>query len=66
MLSVDSGATVTFDTVSSEGILGDQGRDPDAFLANLGVPPSEVLADARAIVASGLPRTGSVWTPRTS
>ncbi|WP_261554096.1 acetamidase/formamidase family protein [Frankia tisae] len=63
VLSIDSGATVTFDTVSSEGILGDQGRDPDAFLANLGVPPSEVLADARAIAASGLPHRFGVDAP---
>ncbi|MCM3925977.1 acetamidase/formamidase family protein, partial [Frankia sp. AiPs1] len=63
VLSVDSGAAVTFDTVSQEGILGDQGRDPDAFLADLGVPPSEVLADARAIAASGLPHRFGVDAP---
>lgn len=63
VLSVDSGATVTFDTVSQEGILGDQGRDPDAFLAGLGVPAPEVLADARAIAASGLPHRFGVDAP---
>lgn len=55
MLSVDSGTTVTIDTVSQEGILEDQGRDPDAFLGGFGVVPSEVLEDARAIAASGVP-----------
>ncbi|CAO5182855.1 hypothetical protein FAIPA1_40271 [Frankia sp. AiPs1] len=63
VLSVDSGATVTVDTVSQEGILGDQGRDPDAFLAGLGVASAEVLADARAIAASGLPHQFGVDAP---
>lgn len=63
VLSVDSGATVTFDTVSQEGILGDQGRDPDAFLAGLGVSTPEVLADARAIAASSLPHRFGVDAP---
>ncbi len=63
VLSIDSGATVTFDTVSPEGILGDQGRDPDAFLAALGVPHPEVLADARAIATSGLPHRFGLDAP---
>jgi acetamidase/formamidase len=63
VLSVDSGATVTVDTVSQEGILDDQGRDPDGFLAALGVPPPEVLADARSIAASGLRHRFGVDAP---
>jgi acetamidase/formamidase len=63
VLSIDSGATVTFDTVSQEGILCDQGRDPDAFFAGFGVAPSEVLADARAIAASGIPHRFGVDGP---
>ncbi|MCK9899686.1 acetamidase [Parafrankia colletiae] len=55
VLSVDSGTSVTIDTVSQEGILEDQGRDPDAFLGGFGVVSSEVLEDARAIAASGIP-----------
>ncbi|WP_242424327.1 acetamidase/formamidase family protein, partial [Frankia sp. EI5c] len=55
VLSVDSGTTVTIDTVSQEGILEDQGRDPDAFFGGFGVVGSEVLEDARAIAASGIP-----------
>jgi acetamidase/formamidase len=54
VLTVDSGVTVTIDTVSQEGILEDQGRDPDAFFGQFGVSPSEVLEDARAIAASGV------------
>ncbi|SNQ45474.1 conserved hypothetical protein [Frankia canadensis] len=63
VLSVDSGATVTFDTVSQEGVLGDQGRDPDAFFADLGVAAPEVLADARAIASSSLPHRFGVDAP---
>ncbi|MCK9875804.1 acetamidase/formamidase family protein [Frankia sp. Ag45/Mut15] len=63
VLSIDPGATVTIDTVSQEGILGDQGRDPESFLAGLGVVPAEVLADARAIAASGLPHQYGVDAP---
>ncbi|WP_018502302.1 acetamidase/formamidase family protein [Parafrankia discariae] len=55
VLSIDPGTTVTIDTVSQEGILEDQGRDPDTFFRGFGVAPSEVLEDARAIAASGIP-----------
>lgn len=41
-----SGESVTIDTVSHEGILEDQGRDPRAFFARFGVGTDEVLADA--------------------
>jgi acetamidase/formamidase len=54
VLTVDSGATVTFDTVSHEGILEDQGRDPDRFFARHGVPSDGVLADARVIAGSSI------------
>lgn len=50
-LSVDSGDTVTVDTVSHEGILEDQGRDPVAFFGRHGVGPDQVLDDARAIAS---------------
>lgn len=63
VLTVDTGATVTIDTVSQEGILTDQGRDPDAFFARHGVEPSEVLEDARAIAASGIPHRFGVDGP---
>jgi acetamidase/formamidase len=51
VLRIRSGDTVTVDTVSHEGILEDQGRDPVTFFASHGVPKQEVLADAIAIAA---------------
>jgi acetamidase/formamidase len=53
--SVRSGSLVTFDTVSHEGILEDQGRDPVRYFSSKGVPERDVLRDARAIAASALP-----------
>jgi len=53
--TVRSGALVTFDTVSHEGILEDQGRDPVRYFASKGVPERDVLNDAKAIAASELP-----------
>lgn len=54
VLTVGSGSVVTFDTVSHEGILEDQGRDPVEYFGGKGVAPGDVLADARAIAASPL------------
>lgn len=51
VLQVPSGATVTIDTVSHEGILEDQGRDPVGWFGEHGVPASGVLEDAVAIAA---------------
>jgi acetamidase/formamidase len=53
--TVRSGALVTFDTVSHEGILEDQGRDPVAYFRGKGVDAAAVLDDARRIAASDLP-----------
>src|SRR6266568_1056596 len=55
-LRIGSGDTVTVDTVSHEGILEDQGRDPVAFFGSHGVPAKQVLTDAIAI-AAGYQRT---------
>src|SRR5258708_35091944 len=52
VLTVNSGETVTIDTVSHEGILEDQGRDPRSFFAALGLPSSYILHDAVAISAA--------------
>jgi len=49
VLRMRSGETVTVDTVSHEGILEDQGRDPLRYFAGHGVPASKVLTDAVAI-----------------
>ncbi|MEV0614619.1 acetamidase/formamidase family protein [Nonomuraea sp. NPDC050404] len=49
VLRMRSGETVTVDSVSHEGILEDQGRDPVAYFAGHGVPRANVLQDAIAI-----------------
>lgn len=56
VLSVDPGTEVVIDTLSHEGILEDQGRDPRAFFGGHGVHPDGVLSDAVAIAASGYRR----------
>ncbi|MBL7486502.1 acetamidase/formamidase family protein [Frankia sp. AgB1.9] len=48
---VAPGAEVLIDTISHEGVLEDQGRDPVAFFAGFGVPADEVLTDAVAVAA---------------
>lgn len=60
VLSVDPGAEVVVDTISHEGILEDQGRDPRAFFEPHGV---DVLDDAVALAASGYARTFGVDGP---
>ncbi|WP_406286441.1 acetamidase/formamidase family protein [Embleya sp. NBC_00896] len=54
VLIVDPGETLTVDTVSHEGILGEQGRDPVAFFGRHRIPADRVLADHRALAASAL------------
>ncbi len=54
LLTVPSGSVITFDTVSHEGILEDQGRNPASYFAAHGVKPDGVLDDAKAIAASGI------------
>ena len=49
ILTVPSSSIVTFDTLSHEGLLEDQGRDPVKFFGQFGVSPAEVLRDAQAI-----------------
>jgi acetamidase/formamidase len=50
---IDSGATITLETLSHEGILEDQGRDPIAFFAGYGIDADAVMPDAIALAASG-------------
>ena len=52
ILTVDPGTEVTIDTISHEGILEDQGRNPIDFFARYGVPRDLVLDDAVALAAS--------------
>lgn len=54
VLTVDSGTEVTIDTISHEGILEDQGRDPRAFFGAFGA--ADVLDDAIALAASARDR----------
>ncbi|WP_022882524.1 acetamidase/formamidase family protein [Gryllotalpicola ginsengisoli] len=63
VLEVEPGAEVTVDTISHEGLLEDQGRDPRAFFARHGVPPEAVLADAVALAASEYPRDADTDGP---
>jgi acetamidase/formamidase len=55
VLTVPSGSTVIFDTLSHEGLLEDQGRDPLKYFAAQGIPAQQVLTDAIAITRSDLP-----------
>jgi acetamidase/formamidase len=52
---VTPGQAITVDTLSHEGILEDQGRDPEAFFERCGIPAGQVLDDARAMAASAVP-----------
>jgi acetamidase/formamidase len=54
VLAVPSGSFVTFDTVSHEGILEDQGKDPVKYFGQFGIKPNQVLDDAKALAASPL------------
>jgi acetamidase/formamidase len=56
VLRMRSGQTVTIDTVSHEGILEDQGRNPVEYFGSHGVAQSDVLRDA-VDIASGYNRT---------
>jgi acetamidase/formamidase len=57
VLSVRSGATVTVDTVSHEGLLEDQGKDPAQYFGDHGVGRGSVLSDA-ALIAANKAHTG--------
>ncbi|MPZ95117.1 MAG: acetamidase [Propionibacteriales bacterium] len=63
VLTVNAGDILTVDTVSHEGILEDQGRDPDAFFGRFGVSADRVLDDARALAASSLVRDSETDGP---
>ncbi|MGA1837249.1 acetamidase/formamidase family protein [Herbiconiux sp. 11R-BC] len=59
VLEIDPGTDVTIDTISHEGVLEDQGRDPAAFFAAHGVDRDFVLEDAIALAASDYARSAS-------
>ncbi|WP_432490833.1 acetamidase/formamidase family protein [Kineococcus gypseus] len=54
---VHPGDVVVLDTVSHEGILEDQGKDPLGYFTSFGVPERDVLRDAVEI-AAGVPHDG--------
>jgi acetamidase/formamidase len=56
VLTVRPGQTVTIDTLSHEGVLEDQGRDPAAFFAGHGIARDAVLDDLVELAASAHPR----------
>ena len=60
VLRVDPGADLTIDTLSHEGILEDQGREPERFFAPYDVP---VLTDAIDLAASDHPHTQAADGP---
>ena len=62
VMSVDGGAVLTVDTLSHEGILEDQGRDPAAFFGARGIDRSGVLDDA-VEMAADVPHTFGVDGP---
>lgn len=65
------GQVLTIDTISHEGVLADQGRDPVGFFGGHGVKPADVLTDAIGLAGSDLRHdqavdgphvvTGPVW-----
>jgi len=64
VLTIDPGDEVTIDTVSHEGILEDQGRDPLAFFAKHGIFGYEhILGDAVDLAKSFEDRDPSVDGP---
>lgn len=52
VLTIAAGTSVTIDTVSHEGILEDQGKDPLSYFTGHGVPPEAVLLDAVEVAAT--------------
>lgn len=54
VLTVASGSTVTIDTLSHEGILEDQGKDPVSYFTSKGVSEDMILDDAIEIAGSDL------------
>lgn len=54
VLTIPSGSTVTFDTVSHEGLLEDQGRDAEKYFKSKGVKSDSILDEAKLITQSKL------------
>lgn len=54
VITVPSGSVVTFDTVSHEGLLEDQGRDAEKYFKSKGVKAENILDEAKTITKSNL------------
>lgn len=54
ILTVPSGSTITFDTISHEGLLEDQGKNPVQYFGQYGVSEKDVLKDALQVAQSSL------------
>jgi len=54
--TVASGSTLTFDTVSHEGLLGDQGADAAAFFRRWGISKDQLLDDVLELTGASLGR----------
>src|SRR6188472_1891705 len=63
VLTVNPGEAVTVDTLSHEGVLEDQGRNPTAYFAGHGVERAAVLDDAVLLAAAEGPRDPGVDGP---
>jgi acetamidase/formamidase len=58
LATVADGDAITVDTVSHEGLLGDQGADAAAFFGRWGIGADEVLDDVRGLRGTSLDRVG--------
>jgi acetamidase/formamidase len=54
VITVPSGSVVTFDTVSHEGLLEDQGRNAEKYFKSKGVKAENILDEAKTITKSNL------------
>ena len=61
VLTVAPGTSVTIDTVSHEGLLEEQGRDPLAYFTGHGVSRASVLDDAIEIASSSTDALDTPW-----
>lgn len=57
--TVADGTAITWDTVSHEGLLGDQGADPAAFFGRWGIRADQLLDDVRDLAGASLARDPS-------
>ena len=52
VISIKSGSTITIDTLSHEGQLEDQGKDPLKYFKSKGVPENQILKEGIEIASS--------------